>query len=56
MELVFKFERDTKNALRYQEETNGGPPFVGTLYVKKYAQVVAAAPDTLRVTVEAVQS
>jgi len=31
----FKMEKETKNTIRYQELTEGQPPFVGTIYVQK---------------------
>jgi hypothetical protein len=34
--LTFKVERETKNTVRYQEQTNGKPPAIGTLYVQKW--------------------
>ena len=35
--LTFTMERETKNTARYQEQTDGKPPAVGTLYVQKWA-------------------
>ena len=37
LELTFKFEKDTKNTRRYQEETSDGPPIIGTLYLQQWA-------------------
>jgi hypothetical protein len=34
--LLFQVERETKNTVRYQEQTNGKPPAIGTLYVQKW--------------------
>jgi hypothetical protein len=34
--LTFTLERETKNTIRYAEETNGKPAAVGTLYVQKW--------------------
>ena len=33
--LVFATERETKNTVRFQEEANGKPPVIGTLYVQR---------------------
>ena len=35
--LVFKFEKETKNAVRFQEEAENGVPMIGPLYVQKHA-------------------
>jgi hypothetical protein len=35
--LTFTIERETKNTIRYQEQTNGKPPAIGTLYIQKWA-------------------
>ena len=34
--LTFTLERETKNTIRYQEDANGKPPAIGTLYVQKW--------------------
>jgi hypothetical protein len=34
--LTFTLERATKNTIRYQEDANGKPPAIGTLYVQKW--------------------
>ena len=34
--LTFTMERETKNTVRYQEQTEGKPPAIGTLYVQKW--------------------
>jgi hypothetical protein len=34
--LTFTLERETKNTIRYQEDTDGKPPAIGTLYVQKW--------------------
>ena len=54
LELTFKFEKDTKNTRRYQEETGDNPPVIGTLYLQQWALrklTGADLPDRLRVTV-----
>jgi hypothetical protein len=48
--LTFTLEKETKNTIRYQEETNGKPPAVGTLYIQKWL-LGKAAPKTLTVTI-----
>ncbi len=53
-ELTFTLERETKNTIRYQEETSGQPPAIGTLYIQKWA-VGTPVPQTLTVTVEAAE-
>ena len=35
-ELAFTLERETKNTIRYAEDTKGKPPAIGTLYVQKW--------------------
>ena len=34
--LTFTMERTTKNTIRYQEDADGKPPAIGTLYVQKW--------------------
>ncbi len=34
--LTFTLERETKNTIRYAEDTSGKPPAIGTLYVQKW--------------------
>jgi len=53
-ELTFTLERETKNSVRYQEQTTGEPPAIGTLYIQKWA-VGTPIPQTLTVTVEAAE-
>ena len=48
--LTFTMERETKNTIRYQEETEGKPPVVGTLYVQRWA-LGEPAPQRLTVTI-----
>ncbi len=52
--LTFTLERETKNTIRYQEQTSGQAPAIGTLYIQKWA-VGTPAPQTLTVTVEAAE-
>jgi len=50
--LVFVLERETKNTMRYQEESEGKPPVVGTLYVQRWA-LGSPVPARLEVTIKA---
>jgi len=52
--LTFSLERETKNTVRYSEQTDGSPPTVGTIYVQKSA-MGDNPPKTLTVTVSASQ-
>lgn len=53
LELEFKFERDTKNAMRYQQVSDEDRPEVGTLYITKKGIANAGLPGKhLRVTIE----
>jgi hypothetical protein len=49
--LTFTLEKETKNTIRYQEETNGKPPAVGTLYIQKWL-LGKEPPQTLRVIIQ----
>lgn len=49
--LAFVMERETKNTIRYQEEANGKPAVVGTLYVQRWA-LGQPMPQRLTVTIE----
>jgi hypothetical protein len=48
--LTFTLERETKNTIRYQEDANGKPPAIGTLYVQKWL-LGQAPPGKLTVTI-----
>ncbi len=50
--LTFAMEKETKNTIRYQEETDGKPPVVGALYVQRWA-LGRPIPQKLTVTIEA---
>lgn len=52
--LTFTVERETKNTLRYQENTDGKPPAIGSLYVQKWL-LGEPPPRTLTVTIESGQ-
>lgn len=49
--LTFTVERETKNTMRYQEQTEGKPPAIGTLYVQKWL-LGENPPSTLSVTIQ----
>ena len=49
--LVFVTERETKNTVRFQEEANGKPPVISTLYVQRWA-LGQPLPQRLTVTIE----
>ena len=51
--LSFAFERETKNTVRYAEQTEGKPPIVGTLYLQKWA-LGEPPPESITVTIEEV--
>jgi hypothetical protein len=54
LELIFEFEKDTKNTRRYQEKTGDMPPVIGNLYVQQWALRKLTGtdlPDTVHVTV-----
>jgi len=34
--LSLNLDRETKNTIRYAEDTSGKPPAIGTLYVQKW--------------------
>jgi len=53
--LTFAMEKETKNTIRYQEETDGKPPVVGTLYVQRWA-LGSPVPRKLTVTVQAAKA
>ena len=52
--LTFFLERETKNTIRYSEQTDSNPPAVGTIYVQKWA-MGDNPPKTLTVTVSSVR-
>ncbi len=53
--ISFTMERETKNTIRYQEETNGNPPAIGTLYLQKWL-LGETPPVKLQVTVSDAES
>jgi hypothetical protein len=52
--LTFTLERETKSTIRYQEDANGHPPAIGTLYVQKWL-LGKAPPGKLAVTIGEVE-
>lgn len=49
--LTFTVEKETKNTIRYQEQTDGKPPAIGTLYVQKWL-LGQDPPKTLTVIIQ----
>ena len=37
LERKFEVDKETKNTIRYSEQTSGQPPAMGTLYIQKWA-------------------
>jgi hypothetical protein len=48
--LTFTLERETKNTIRYAEESNGTPQAIGTIYVQKHI-LGDEPPEKLTITV-----
>ena len=48
---TFVKEKITKNTIRYQEETEGQPPKVRTIYIQNWV-LGNPAPEKIKVTVE----
>jgi hypothetical protein len=48
--LTSTLERETKNTIRYQEDADGKPPAIGTLYVQKWL-LGKEPPQRLSVTI-----
>ena len=48
--IKFTLERETKNTVRYMEDSEGKPPIVGTIYLQKWA-LGTDPPKTLKVVV-----
>ena len=50
MEIMFEFEKETKNTVKFDEATeNGSDPIIGSLYVQKSA-LVDKSTDSLSLT------
>jgi hypothetical protein len=48
--ITFTLERETKNTFRYQEDADGKPPAIGTLYVQTWL-LGKEPPKQLTVTI-----
>jgi hypothetical protein len=48
--LTFTLERETKNIIRYQEDADGKPPAIGTLYIQKWV-LGKEPPEKLTITI-----
>ena len=51
---TLKQERETKNTVRYSEESEDLRPVVGTVYVDKY-ELPKPYPERIRVTIEVLE-
>ncbi|MYA43721.1 MAG: hypothetical protein F4Z31_18500 [Gemmatimonadetes bacterium] len=51
---TFKLDKETKNTVRYAEETEGQRPVVGMLYVQK-GELPEPHPKRIRVTIETLE-
>ena len=51
---TLKQERETKNTVRYSEESEDRRPVVGTVYVDKY-ELPKPYPERIRVTIEVLE-
>ena len=51
VELEFSYEKETKNTVRYKEDTQGQPPKIGTLYIQQWA-LDNPPPTKIQVTIE----
>jgi len=51
---TFKLDKETKNTVRYAEETEGRRPVVGTVYVDKY-ELARPYPRRIRVMIEPIE-
>lgn len=51
---TFKLDKETRNTIRYAEETEGQRPVVGMLYVQK-AELPEPSPKRVRVTIEVLE-
>ena len=49
---IFKYERETKNTVRFEEVTvPGTPPIMGTAYIQKWL-LAQPLPQSIKVTLE----
>ena len=51
---TFKQEKETKNTVRYSEESEDRRPVVGTVYIDKY-ELPNPYPERIRVTIEVLE-
>ena len=51
---TFKQEKETKNTVRYSEESEDRRPVVGTVYIDKY-ELPKPYPERIRVTIEVLE-
>ena len=49
--LVFSYEKETKNTVRFREATEGQPPIIGTLYIQKWF-LGTPVPQQITVTIK----
>ena len=49
-QLTFALERETKNTVRYQEQTDGNPAVIGTVYIQK-STLGSKPPEGITVTI-----
>ena len=49
--ITLSREKETKNTIRYREETEGQPPIVQTIYIQKWF-AGSPAPEKIKVTIE----
>jgi len=49
--ITLSREKETKNTIRYREETEGQPPIVQTIYIQKWF-TGSPAPEKIKVTIE----
>jgi len=49
--LQFRFEKETKNTIRYAEVTEGQPPVIGSLYIQKWF-LGTPVPQQITVTIK----
>jgi len=50
---VFSLEKETKNTVRYSEESSSDhPPICNTIYIQKWAIGQLDGPEKIKVTIE----
>jgi len=49
--IIFCYEKETKNTIRFQEKTEGQPPVIGTLYIQKWF-LGTPVPQQITVTIK----